>query len=565
MQTNTSALMLANMLSVAQSIADFDRKLGHGQDIENPLSWTAMPNIGTAVGYEEFVKSLTAVNFHRVYIPTKFGGERHNWLQLWLHIVQATRRNLNVMPAVMYSVGPIVALEQEATPYQVRRAYKLIESGDQFCFGLSEPETGTELLNLKARSVKNGNQWRVVGKKGPMGWSQNATQAMILVKTGVAGPSSLSLLWFDVEKSKKSIVAHKGIGMHQQKFVEMEFDYQGVKEDMLVGTEGGGFESTLKVQQVVKYLSTAANYGACHSLIRDVYSYSKENRNNRQLTKYAHVRFELACSLSDLLFTECAALAAGCSVGASKSQFSVLSSIAKHQAIESSDRIGRRVRDLLSIRYALNYDERHVRLHRVLDDLGMVRFMDTNPVANLRNIATQLPTVFTRWKKTQKEDSSEILKSLNERFHLGNAYYAPESMNLAVTNSGGDQLLNSVEALQETTEDDQIMGDVVSMLLRDIEMLRSRIEELGGDYIDSADSINIAKRYSTVINCLALIVFKIANSDFLLSKECIRAIVTWQTHPEKFTAQMQQCLFNTLGELVESNRALSCFRSKLFE
>lgn len=537
-------------------LCQWEASLGAGRERNNPLSWQYNSKEGDEKSVNDLKAALYRLNFHQVFVPHSAGGLRRNWLQLWLQVALAARRNINVMPAVMYSVGPAAVLELVGSETQRDAAFSRLAEGEQFCFGLSEAVSGTELLKIATRAQPSESGWRITGHKGPLGWSPRAQQALILARTGDGGPESLS--FFQVPLDTARVHHYHGRGMLGQQFVDLEFDGLPVGQSALVGDVGRGFETTLKVQQLVKYLSTAANVGGCHSLVRDLAEFARTERHQRRLSDYAHVRCLLAQSVSDLLLAEAAALSAGCLIGAKRSQFSIASSVAKQVALQGSDAVVMRLRDIISVNYALDREPIFHRFHKVADDLSMVRYIDTNPVVNLKNIATQLPAVQAQWQRLDEARAAVQLDSVLAMFNLERSYFAGECLNLSVTNARGDWVISALRVLARQPSQDGAFAEAAGWVDHDIEALWQRLSNsAGAPFSESAGAIELAQFYSRVHACASLLLLGAANPSLVPKSECLRGLIAFQLQPDAVTQAQENQVFEFLTQALDSDRALS--------
>ena len=112
-----------------------------------------------------------------------------------------------------------------------------------FCIGMSEPESGSDLVSLKARAEKVEGGWRINGRKI---WTTNAHRVhymIALVRTSPAGEtrhSGLSQLIVDLKSPGVSISPILSMaGEHD--FNEVLLEDVLVPEDALIGREGNGW------------------------------------------------------------------------------------------------------------------------------------------------------------------------------------------------------------------------------------------------------------------------------------------------------------------------------------
>ncbi len=553
-------------LELVEDLNRWEAALGPGQHPDNPLAWTSNSRAHDEQEAGALKQRLQQLNFHQIFLPRRNGGGRQNWLQMWLQVALATRRNINVMPAVMYSIGPAMVLELSGSEAQQNAAFADIAEGRQYCFGLSEPGAGTELTKLSTRAQATKTGWQLDGLKSPLGWSPASDKAIVLASTGEGGPASLSFFLVPLNNPNVSITQLRGRGMASQSFAALVFEGLTIEGDALVGEPGRAFELTLNIQQLVKYMSTAANIGGCHNLLRDVTHFAQSERHGRRLSEYEEVRAQLACATAGLLAAEASAMVAGCLIGATKSQFSIASSVAKHTALETSDRLIRKLRDILSVNYALECDPIFQRFHKVADDLAMVRFIDTNPTANLKNIATQLLEIQRQYRKLDTQKAATQLRDVLNALDLRAQYKRPETLNLAVTNARGDWVLNALFALAKTEKIGAPIGTLATALIRQVDALWSRLDDVDRKHFaKSAEAIALAREYCRIHSAAATLLLWHANKDLATEFAPFTSLISILTTPELIDGPASEALFTWLDQRHEAELAISLVPVKLCE
>ena len=304
--------------------------------------------------------------------------------------------------------------------------------------------------------------------------------------------------------------------MAGQEFAMLKLNNVRLPEDSLIGECGRGLEQTLIVQQLVKYMSTAANSGGCQSLIRDVLGYVCGSYEGRCLANIAAVRGELAMCIADLLLLEASALVSGGLLNARRKQFSIAASVTKQLALQVSDKTIARLRDLISVNYSLDGHPIHQRFHKVCDDLAMVRFIDTNPAINIKNIITQLPEVERQWRRLDINKAAPLIDELMSILNLQEMYIKEEATQLAVTNSQGDYVCNGIKALTLCATQNDVLQDLARDLTGLFEIFWQQFakakSEIAGDTFLGQQ---LAAEYCRLHGCAALLLFLNANPTII--------------------------------------------------
>ena len=113
-----------------------------------------------------------------------------------------------------------------------------------FGIGMSEPNSGSDLAAVRTKATRHGDGWRISGSKI---WTSNAHHAhylIVLARTGPAGEDRHGGLTQFIANLSQPGVQIRPIyniaGAHE--FNEVFFDDFLVPDDMVVGSEGSGWE-----------------------------------------------------------------------------------------------------------------------------------------------------------------------------------------------------------------------------------------------------------------------------------------------------------------------------------
>jgi alkylation response protein AidB-like acyl-CoA dehydrogenase len=442
-------------------------------------------------------------------LPAHWGGKRRDFAQVLGLARCLTRRQVALMPATMYGIGPLCALEIAGTTEQRAQAIADTLDGLPIVFALSETEAGSDLQAGDARCDADGEGWRLSGHKWMMGSTAEARHAAVLARSGDTGPAGLSLFWvpLDREAGVTDLAADPMLGMRGIAFGGLAFDSLELAANAPIGKIGHGLELTLLCQQPVKLLSTAANLGASETALRCATTWALRPRGARSRAEYAHVRHTLAGAFADLLLLETVCITGARALSLLPSQCSIWTSSAKYAALSLSERILADAGQVLASR-ALTLDSPWCGAYeRACRDNAMVHAIDTNPVINLRGVGTQLDALAQR---IDAVPDVAVQAALDAIFDISAACSGPKLSELKVVNRGGDaaverlpQVIASISTLTTLPTAVReglvaVLGDFLALrerLLRDRRHLRAA---LGANYADSAVLIEHGERYLRV-------------------------------------------------------------------
>jgi acyl-CoA dehydrogenase len=127
--------------------------------------------IPTDVAHAERVKlrqKSVAAGFYAMHMPEEVGGMGVNTLGLALcrEAVCASALLLADRGGVLASVeGPRPMLMNLNEAQREEYLYPLMRAEREACFGLTEPDAGSDATSIRTKAVKEGEYWRINGRK----------------------------------------------------------------------------------------------------------------------------------------------------------------------------------------------------------------------------------------------------------------------------------------------------------------------------------------------------------------------------------------------------------------
>ena len=201
--------------------------------------WDRSESVDTAL-----IPKLAQVGFLGLTIPEEYGGGGGDYVTYCLAMEELGRADSAVRGIVSVSNGlvgkPVLAYGTEAQKQQWLPA---ISAGEALgCFGLTEPDTGSDAANLTTRAVRDGGDYVIDGQKMFITNGTWADVALVFARTGGPGPKGLSA--FLVPTDTPGFEAHeiKGkLGLRGQATASLSLDGVRVPEQARLGEEGQGF------------------------------------------------------------------------------------------------------------------------------------------------------------------------------------------------------------------------------------------------------------------------------------------------------------------------------------
>jgi alkylation response protein AidB-like acyl-CoA dehydrogenase len=193
-----------------------------------------------ASGYPwDVAKRMAAQGLLGITIPEADGGQGGTLLDAVLAIeavASACPRSADVVQAGNF--GPIRVLAQYASPAQKEKYLRKLLGGESvIAVGMTEPDAGSAVTDLKTRAERAEGGWRVNGSKVFTTHSAYAEVLLLYVRfgPGVGGIGSVLL-----ERNSEGVhVGRKSHFMSGEEWTQLTFDNVFVPDERLLLGEGG--------------------------------------------------------------------------------------------------------------------------------------------------------------------------------------------------------------------------------------------------------------------------------------------------------------------------------------
>ncbi len=199
---------------------------------------------------QEALDGLKQTGFIGMTIPEEFGGGGADPLSYLLLIEELGRGDANVRSIVSVHLGLVAGvIERLGTQEQKERWLPQMATGEVLaCFGLTEPDYGSDAGNLQATAVRtDSGGYRINGRKIFITNGTIAGLALVMARTG--GPGGKGVSAFLVPTDTPGFTANKvhgKLGLRSCDTAELVLDDVEVGEDALLGgQEGTGMKAAL--------------------------------------------------------------------------------------------------------------------------------------------------------------------------------------------------------------------------------------------------------------------------------------------------------------------------------
>ena len=251
-----------------------------------------------------------------VAIPEGYGGSGLGMLDLAIAVENLCAGGGGVTLSQMFMLNPVfggVTLSRLGNNAQKAAMLPGLVSGElMFAMALTEPNAGSNTLEIETFAQNDGKGWRLSGQKIWITAVPQADKLLVIARTKKLADSTcktdgISLFVIDRDRAGVSHQAIDKLGTRTLPSSMVYLDNVRVEEAELVGTLHGGFRQLLDVLNTERIVTTAGLVGTAEVATRLAIDYAKERKpfKGQPIASYQAIQFPLA---EAHIQTECARL-----------------------------------------------------------------------------------------------------------------------------------------------------------------------------------------------------------------------------------------------------------------
>ena len=230
----------------------------------------------------ELASKLGEVGYLGAPVAEKYGGRGLDYLGYGLIVEQVGRADSSARTVVSVQTSLVAgSIERWGTEEQKQRWLPRLCSGEALgCFGLTEPDTGSDAANLRTRATKTDSGWSISGQKMWISLGNFSEVALIFAQTDPA-LKHRGLACFLVPTESEGFTSqeiHGKLGLRSSDTAELSLDEVEVGEDAMLGEIGDGFKVAMSALDNGRYSVAAGCVGICDGCVDASVEYSKERK-----------------------------------------------------------------------------------------------------------------------------------------------------------------------------------------------------------------------------------------------------------------------------------------------
>ncbi|HEX8743416.1 MAG TPA: acyl-CoA dehydrogenase family protein [Thermoleophilaceae bacterium] len=252
----------------------------------------------------DLVRKLGDMGYLGPIVAEEYGGRGLDYLTYGLIVEEIGRGDSSARTVVSVQTSLVCSsIQRWGTEEQKHEWLPRLCSGEILgCFGLTEPDTGSDAANLKTRAEKTDGGWRISGQKQWISMGNYAKLALVFAQT-------------DPEKKHRGLAAflvptesdgfssgsiHGKLGLRASDTAELSLDGVEVGDEALLGEVGDGFKVAMSALDSGRFSVAAGCVGICQGCVNASVAYAKERRQfDRPIASFQLVQAMIADMIVD--------------------------------------------------------------------------------------------------------------------------------------------------------------------------------------------------------------------------------------------------------------------------
>ena len=232
----------------------------------------------------DFYNALAADGWIGIAIPEKYGGSGRGITEasILLEEVAASGAAMNGCSAIHLSIFGMHPVVRHGSEEMKRKYLPGVANGElHICFGVTEPDSGTDTTSITTTAVRDGDYYIVRGRKVWTTKALDAQRVLLLVRTQARETvdkrtQGMTLLLAEIKRPEVTISPIDKVGRNAIATCEVVYDDLPVHVTDRVGEEGMGFRYLLGGLNAERILVAAESLGIGRAAIRRAVDYAND-------------------------------------------------------------------------------------------------------------------------------------------------------------------------------------------------------------------------------------------------------------------------------------------------
>jgi alkylation response protein AidB-like acyl-CoA dehydrogenase len=227
----------------------------------------------------DLVGKIAAQGYLGAIVPQQYGGAGLDYVSYGLIVEEIGRGDSAVRTVISVQTSLVCsAILKWGTEEQRLHYLPKLCSGEWLgCFGLTEPDTGSDAANQRTRAVRTDSGWVINGAKMWISMGNYARVALIFAQTDPElGHKGLACFLVDTDQPgfKPQPIEHK-MGLQASDTASIALEDVQVAPDAMLGQVGDGFKVAMSALDSGRYSVAAGCVGICQGCVEESVNYAK--------------------------------------------------------------------------------------------------------------------------------------------------------------------------------------------------------------------------------------------------------------------------------------------------
>ena len=228
----------------------------------------------------ELAREIGGMGYLGAPVSTEYGGRGLDYVSYALIVEEVGRADSTARTVVSVQTSLVCGtIERWGSEEQKQRWLPGLCSAEQFgCFGLTEPESGSDAASLRTRAERIDGGWRLNGQKMWISLGNVADVALVFAQTDPE-KKHRGLACFLVPTETEGFSSeriHGKLGLRSCDTASLALDDVEVGDDALLGEVGDGFRIAMSALDSGRYSVAAGCVGICAGCVDASVAYSTE-------------------------------------------------------------------------------------------------------------------------------------------------------------------------------------------------------------------------------------------------------------------------------------------------
>jgi glutaryl-CoA dehydrogenase (non-decarboxylating) len=230
----------------------------------------------------ELVSKMAELGLFGCPVPEEYGGNGMGYLAHAIVTEEIGRASGSLRVAFnMQTMGTAMSILKWGSEDLKKKYIPALMSAEILgCFGITEPDSGSDTASMATTAVRDGNEYILNGQKMWITWSPVADMSIIFAMTDKkAKHKGMSVFLMDMDTPGVSTKAIKEkLGIWACPTGEISMEDVRIPSSNLLGEEGKGFGYLMKELISTRLSAAAGAVGTCQAALDEAIKYANERR-----------------------------------------------------------------------------------------------------------------------------------------------------------------------------------------------------------------------------------------------------------------------------------------------